>query len=214
MKITVPSLVRDIANLSFPNTFNPYHDHCSEFDRPHAPSERRKLLESVLRRATSRVSISLWVGRDLGHRGGRRTGLPFVSDVNQSNYLRRWGLEPAPLTTKNSSVNEVSSDAIFNTLSRLNKDVFLWNVFPLHPHYPRQPFTNRAHNAKERDAGLLILSQLIKLLCCETIVAIGAAADLALRELVPERTIHAVRHPAHGGNKQFTDQIKQLYGLT
>ena len=36
---------------------------------------------------------AIWVGRDLGYRGGRRTGLALTDDVYFADHLERWGLD-------------------------------------------------------------------------------------------------------------------------
>ncbi len=68
-------LVELVAALRFKDAFNPYSDLCSEFDRPDAARIRRRNLVMVLDAAIDRGVDSIWVARDLGYRGGRRTGL-------------------------------------------------------------------------------------------------------------------------------------------
>ena len=47
---------------------------------------------------------------------------------------------------------ERTANVIWRMLMRIDEPIFLWNVFPLHPHEPDDPMSNRRHTAKERDA--------------------------------------------------------------
>ena len=52
------------------------------FDGPDAPAIRRSNLGLVLEAALAGGISSLWIARDLGHRGGRRTGLALTDEVH------------------------------------------------------------------------------------------------------------------------------------
>ena len=87
----------------------------------------------------------------------------------------------------------------------------LWNVFPLHPHEPNDPFTNRAHNARERSAGERILAALIVLLCPKRIVAVGNdAAEKAPPRVASDQQVIQVRHPSYGGQTAFSTDASQV----
>ena len=74
--------VAAIKDLKFHNAFNPYSDRCPIHDVPNAPSVRSKMLLAMLDVATSNEVDAIWIGRDLGYRGGRRTGLALTDDVH------------------------------------------------------------------------------------------------------------------------------------
>ncbi|MCY4258678.1 MAG: uracil-DNA glycosylase, partial [Rhodobacteraceae bacterium] len=125
-------IVNLVGNLTFENAFNPYSDRCRVHDTPDAPGIRRQFLREILRQA-HRVDVdAIWVGRDLGYRGGRRTGLALTDDIHFSDHLERWGLEPENLTT-GEPVPERTAGVIWDVLHHVRAPVFLWNVFPLHP---------------------------------------------------------------------------------
>ena len=98
-------------------------------------------------------------------------------------------------------------------LDRIEEKIFLWNVFPLHPHSADDSFTNRQHNALERRAGELLLHSLCELLRPSRIVAIGNdAADVA-SEVCSGIEFVSVRHPSYGGQRQFVEQISDLHHM-
>ncbi|WP_306789971.1 uracil-DNA glycosylase family protein, partial [Enterobacter hormaechei] len=81
-------------------------------------------------------------------------------------------------------------------MKRINRPVFLWNVFPLHPHEPNAPLSNRCHTRAEREACRPLLTWLINNLRPKIIVAIGRDAELALADL--GIAANPVRHPSYG----------------
>jgi uracil-DNA glycosylase len=204
-------LVNVVSHLRFPNTFNPYSDECPVHDRSGAASLRRTALLAMLNAAVKVNVDSLWIGRDLGYRGGRRTGLPLTDDVHLPAYARRWGIT-FQRPTKGPAVAERTAATIWGHLSSIRLHVVLWNVFPLHPHEANQPFSNRAHNADERTAGEDVLAAMIKLLRPTRLVAIGNDASAAVARLAGPNSLVAIRHPSYGGQRQFAQQVQALYG--
>ena len=153
---------------------------------------------------------SLWIGRDPGHRGGRRTGLAFTDDVHLHEHAKRWGLSIVR-ATRGPKISERTAAVIWKALSRMESPVFLWNVFPLHPHQPGNPFSNRPHNAHERRIGEEFLAELIPLLQPRRLVAIGNDAASSARRLADRQEIIKVRHPSHGGQAKFLAQISKWH---
>ena len=204
--------VEGLNKLNFENTFNPYSDRCAVHDLDDAPRSRSQTLQSVLDAATEREIDSLWIGRDLGYRGGRRTGLAFTDDVHVQVHAERWELS-VERPTKGKIVAEQTAGVIWRVLSRINVPVFLWNVFPLHPYEHGSPFSNRSHNARERRAGEEFLSELILLLKPCRLVAIGNDAAQSARRLCSHAKVIKVRHPSYGGKTRFSAQMSELYDL-
>ena len=204
--------VSELRNLRFPRTFNPYGQHCEKYDKTGAPEIRARVLRRILS-ATTEVDIdAIWVGRDLGHRGGRRTGLALTDDVRFCAHTRRWGVE-TERPTRGPMVSERTASVVWDMLGQIDEYVFLWNVFPLHPFPDGSIFRNRAHSAVERDVGMALLKMLVSLLRPRRIVAVGNDAALALRSLCKTLDINHVRHPSCGGENLFREQVASLYGF-
>jgi hypothetical protein len=202
--------VSALKALAFPHTFNPYVDRCSIHDKADAPQKRANILMGILSAAMEMEVDAIWIGRDLGYRGGRRTGLALTDDVHISDHLRRWQLL-SDRPTKGEPLAERTAAVIWSVLHEINKPVFLWNVFPLHPHEPREPFTNRPHNRRERMAGEDILASLIFLLSPKRIVAIGNDAARCAHRVAPHTAVIQVRHPSYGGQTEFLSEIRSTY---
>ena len=204
--------VRAVCDLQFDNVFNPYTDRCYLYDRMDAARTRAEALNAMIESAAAQPVDAIWIGRDLGYRGGRRTGLALTDEVNAEAHMSRWGVE-VERPTVGAIVGERTAAVIWSMLSQIDARIFLWNVFPLHPHEPDRPFTNRAHNSRERRAGEQILGLLVELLRPRRIFAIGNDAALAVSQFEEVVPIVAVRHPSYGGQKQFLRQIREAYEL-
>ena len=211
--MTPKKFVGLLADQEVPNAFNPYADRCGKYDRAGAPCVRRKTLRLVLEKAAAfRGDCDLWVGRDFGWRGGRRTGLAMTDDFHYREHLSYWNLSARgekgmSLICRGEPIKEVTAGAVWQSLRCLNRKIFLWNVFPFHPHDPRNSFSNRPHTAAEREIGKRFLSHLIDILAPCRIVAVGRHAEDAIPGSV------YVRHPAHGGQAEFARGINEIYEI-
>ena len=108
-------------------------------------------------------------------------------------------------------VPERTAAVVWSVLSRIGEPAVLWNIFPLHPHEPGDPLSNRCHTRAERDATWPLLTALIAMIKPRRIVAIGRDADMALTGLdVP---VQLVRHPSYGGQAEFIAGVHQIYGI-
>jgi uracil-DNA glycosylase len=203
--------VRCIAALKFEGAFNPYAESCDSHDRADAPAVRRRNLRTVLTAAMERGVDSVWIGRDLGYRGGRRTGLALTDEMHLTAHADLFGTRPLSRATKGLPVAERTATVIWAVLESLQRPVFLWNVFPLHPHEPGDPMSNRCHTTEERQACRPLLVWLLRTLRPTSVVAIGRDAHLALSNL--EIEARSVRHPSYGGQREFVSGICKIYGV-
>lgn len=205
------SFVRALASVQLEHAFNPYSMLCEIHDAKDAPQRRAVTLEGILEAAAQVELDSLWVGRDLGHRGGRRSGLALTDDYHVTHHARRWGVV-ADRFTKGDAVAEMTAGAIWGVLSEIEQPVFLWNVFPLHPHEAGAPFSNRSHTAKERVVGEAFFAELLKLLRPRRVVTLGQSARNSAERLFKGEIV-TLRHPSYGGRNIFLRQVHQLYAL-
>ncbi len=204
--------VRALSSLHFENAFNPYRDLCPIHDNANAPKLRADALLGILEVAISREIDSIWIGRDLGYRGGRRSGLALTDDIHVKNHAARWGRK-VDRYTKGQPLAERTAAVIWDVLDDIHDDIFLWNVFPFHPHEFGNSFTNRNHSPTERIIGEEFLEQLIFMLKPKRIIAIGNDAHRSATRLVKGNSVFQLRHPSYGGQNIFLSQIRELYKL-
>jgi len=205
------AFVSQIQSLRFANAFNPYAQVCGLFDKPDGPELRRQNLRTVLDAALANGVESVWIARDLGYRGGRRTGLALTDEVHLASHAKLLRSAPLHQATRGPAVGERTALIVWRMLHLINAPVFLWNVFPLHPHDPNEPLSNRTHNRAERTASEPLLLWVLQHLNPKKVVAIGRDAKIALDE-ANIRSV-AVRHPSYGGQSDFVRHISTIYGL-
>ncbi|MBV9840655.1 MAG: uracil-DNA glycosylase [Sphingomonadaceae bacterium] len=200
-----------LADLSLKSVFNPYVDCCPLHDRADAANVRRRNLVRCLHAALEARVDTIWIARDLGYRGGRRTGVPLTDEVHLTYASTLLGGIELDRATRGPVVAERTAAVVWRVLARIGEPVVLWNIFPLHPHEPGDPLTNRCHSRAERDAAWPFLLALVAMIQPRRIVAIGRDAGLALADLdIPVTT---VRHPSYGGQAEFIAGVLALYGV-
>jgi hypothetical protein len=210
--MTPLSFVSSLANIRLTDVFNPYADTCPVHDRHDAASERRRNLRSYLAAAEALEVDTLWMGRDLGYRGGRRTGLALTDEYHLPELSRLYPGAEIRQATRGPALAERTAAEIWAALRSLRKPPLLWNVFPFHPHEPGNPFTNRRFTTKELNEVDELNKELIAWLNIKRIVAIGQdAAHYASRLGV---NVLTVRHPSYGGIREFREGIAATYRLT
>ena len=202
------NLVDTLATVRLNNVFNPYADVCPIHDRPDAPAARRANLLGFLKAAKRLGTDTIWMGRDLGYRGGRRTGLALTDERHLPVIASVYGSR-AGQATVGPAMAERTAAEIWAILSQLSAPPFLWNVFPFHPHEPNDPFSNRKFTSRELMAVHEINNALIRKLGIRRIVAIGQDAAHYSAGFGVE--VVTVRHPSYGGVNEFRAGIRSLY---
>ena len=124
--MTPVEFVETVRALDFEDTFNPYSDRCAVHDHSNAPRRRADSLVAILKAASETEIDSLWIGRDLGYRGGRRTGLALTDDVHITAHAERWGVS-IEKPTKGEVVAERTAAVVWSILKQIDAAVFLWN---------------------------------------------------------------------------------------
>jgi uracil-DNA glycosylase len=191
--------------------FNPYADCCPAHDRADAARIRRRNLVRCLDAALTAHVDTIWIARDLGYRGGRRTGVPLTDEVHLAQAAALMGGIVLDRATKGPVVAERTAAIVWSVLTRIGEPAVLWNIFPLHPHEADDPFSNRCHTRVEREATWPLLTALIAMIKPRRIVAIGRDAGMALNGL--DIAVEIIRHPSYGGQAEFISGVNHIYGL-
>jgi hypothetical protein len=209
--VTPNRFVAALAQMKLPSVFNPYADCCDIHDRVDAARLRRKNLEMLLEASLECKIDTIWVARDLGYRGGRRTGIALTDEVHLDVVGQLFNGVELKRATRGPVVAERTAAVVWKVLTRIREPVFLWNIFPFHPHEPGDPLSNRCHTRHERDLTLPFLRSLIVMFKPRRLVAIGRDAQAALCDL--DIPVQGVRHPSYGGQTEFVASLHKMYGV-
>lgn len=209
--MTPASFVQALAAIQLANVFNPYADTCLVYDRADAVAVRCRSLRTLLSAAQDLGIDTIWMGRDLGYRGGRRTGLALTDEARLAQFADVYPGATAAKSTVGPTVAERTATEIWAVLAQIELPPLLWNVFPFHPHEPGQPFTNRKFTAAELKVADALNRQLLSWLGIRRIIAIGQDAAHYSRQFGVK--VESVRHPSYGGVTEFRDGIRRIYDL-
>jgi hypothetical protein len=203
------SFVAALADIKLAGVFNPYRDRCETHDLKDAPALRRKNLRGYLQSILELGSDTIWMGRDLGYRGGRRTGLALTDECRLELMDKAYpGASPSK-ATKGPPVAERTAAEIWAVVSRLERPPLLWNVFPFHPHEAGDPMTNRRFTKQELAVVADLNQALISWLGVKRIISIGQ--DAATYAASFGISVDCVRHPSYGGVVEFRQGISRMY---
>lgn len=204
-----------IARLS-DNLFNPYGRSQGE-----ASAVPRQNLLHYLEQMQQTQPDWLLVGEAPGYRGCRLTGIPFTSEAILQQASQRNIFVTAsngrfmPQMTGSLGQRpraEASATIVWTTLQDLELVPLLWNVLPFHPHIAGKPESNRTPTRAEIALGQPFLIELVGLFPTVQPVAVGQKAAQALGQWgfsAPQ-----VRHPSHGGARQFRLELAAITGRT
>jgi uracil-DNA glycosylase len=210
--VTIDDFVEELSSITLPSVFNPYRDICDLSDHPASASLRRQNLKLFLKAMVGKRSRSIWIGRDLGYRGGRRTGLALTDEPHLSVLEDTFGVFGIVKTTlAATTVKERTATEVWKLLVAIKQPVLLWNAFPFHPFFQGDPLSNRKHTADEFAVCSHLLAMLLQWLEPVTVIALGADAEAAVRAVGYE--CERVRHPSYGGQSEFARQIREIYDL-
>jgi hypothetical protein len=201
-----------LFSLEIENVFNPYLHTCREFDNENSFLVRRKNIRDYFYAAKELEVKDIWIGRDLGYRGGRRTGLPLTDEGNISRLGNMMKIDSLHKSTIGAAVFERTATIIWDAIEGIGLPIMLWNVFPYHPHKPNAPMGNRCHTKAERKITELLLRYVLESFSGANVFAIGRDAQVAVEDLGYSSV--SVRHPSYGGQREFLSTIEQFYGLS
>lgn len=182
----------------------------------HGNAVRRRNLRLYLNELAAIGPRMLLIGEAVSYRGGRLTGIAFVSETVMLGGVgtrsgRVLGADrgyrkatPGPKLS-----TEASATMVWGTVAQIEPLPLLWNAFPFHPFHPGEPDSNRVPSAAELLLGEQFIQRLLRLFpAIEQIVAIGNQASLSLTRMnVPHEK---VRHPSQGGKNLFVAGMARL----
>lgn len=122
------TFVEHLKSIELENVFNPYADFCEYYDVLDAPQIRTNNLNELLISAIQNQVQTLWIGRDLGHRGGRRTGLALTDEYHLDDLNLKWDTHLIK-ATKGISITENTATAIWSILNSINENIFCGMCF-------------------------------------------------------------------------------------
>lgn len=205
------SFVNQLKSVHLASVFNPYADTCAVYDKEDAASIRCKNLRDYFKAAIAYDIDTIWMGRDLGHLGGRRTGMALTDEHHLPDvHLVYAGFKPVR-ATHGIAIKERTATEIWSLLREVHKPPLLWNVFQFHPYEPGNPFTNRKFSTQELKATTELNATLISWLRIKRIVAIGGDAARYSQQFGVK--VVAIRHPSYGGISAFRQGICEEYQL-
>ncbi|MEE4211892.1 MAG: uracil-DNA glycosylase [Parvularcula sp.] len=208
----IEAFINDISTYEAERVFNPWAMNCEHVDVDNSFGVRQENLRRVLCACANADEVDIWVGRDLGWRGGRRTGVALVDESSLDDYALSIEVMELRKATAGPVMRERTATEIHLARSRISRKIFFWNVFPFHPHEADKPQSNRMHTRSERNVGLTFLSAVLELLPAGRIVTIGNDAAHALESVNVAH--YSVRHPSYGGQKEFHRQMNSHYDLS
>jgi uracil-DNA glycosylase len=181
-----------------------------------ANATRRHNLRLYLDELEAIEPSTLLIGEAVSYRGGRLTGIAFVSEAVMLGGVRTSsgriilgadrGYRKATSGPKLST--EASATMVWGTIREMEPLPMLWNAFPFHPFRPGNPQSNRAPTPAELATGGRFIEWLLRLFPIRTVVAIGnhASASLTRLGIAHEK----VRHPSQGGKQKFVAGMTRL----
>jgi uracil-DNA glycosylase len=176
---------------------------------------RRRNLRLYLGEMEAIVPRMLLIGEAVSYRGGRLTGIAFVSESvmlggveTRSGHVLGADRGYRKATQGPKLSTEASATMVWGTIRDVHPLPLLWNAFPFHPFGPDKEDSNRAPSAAELLIGERFIDRLLGFFAFEQIVAIGNSASLSLQRMDIEHT--KVRHPSQGGKNLFVEGMARL----
>jgi uracil-DNA glycosylase len=192
---------------------------CNQFSRLSGDVQmnavRRRNLRLYLEDLDAIGPRTLLIGEAPSYRGGRLTGIAFVSEslmldgvehsrgrtLGEERGFRKATASPKPST-------EASATMVWGTIRSLDPLPLLWNALPFHPFHAGNSQSNRMPTPAELAIGARFIEMLLRLFDIDVVVAVGNQADASLDRLGIAH--EKVRHPSQGGKQKFVAGMARL----
>jgi hypothetical protein len=192
---------------------------CNQFSRSvgdlRGNAIRRRNLRLYLSQLDAIGPRMLLIGEAVSYRGGRLTGIAFVSETvmlggveTRSGHVLGADAGYHKATVGPRLSTEASATMVWSTIREIHPLPLLWNAFPFHPFHAGEPDSNRAPTSAELAIGERFIARLLRLFPFERIVAIGNHASASLGKLGIDHD--KVRHPSQGGKNLFVEGMARL----
>ncbi len=176
---------------------------------------RRRNLRLYLDELDAIGPETLLIGEAVSYRGGRLTGLAFVSESvmlggveTRNGHVLGADHGYRKATTGPRLSTEASATMVWGTIREIAPLPLLWNAFPFHPFHAGNLESNRAPTSIELLIGQRFIERLMRLFVFRQVVAIGNHASASLQTMDIAHT--KVRHPSNGGKNLFVAGMAQL----
>src|SRR4030095_15732543 len=146
------------------------------------------------------------------YRGMAIPGVPFTNTVRMQRGIPAFGLLGSENGYAIPDVQGVAAEptatVMWETLVALDFLPVLWSAFPLHPHRPGDPRSNRTPTVAEPAEWSWAWQGAMDIFPIRSVVAVGNVAHASLAR--SGRSVPRVRHPAHGGREEFRRGLRAL----
>jgi uracil-DNA glycosylase len=194
---------------------------CNQYSKVHgdlaANAVRRQNLSLYLKELERIGPRMLLIGEAPSHRGGRLTGIAFVSETvllagvniaSPPGHILGAGTGYERATTGPRLSTEASATMVWSTIRSIHPLPMLWNAFPFHPFHHGTHWSNRMPDSSELALGRPFIEMVLKLFPIDEVVAVGNHAAATMTKLGIAHT--KIRHPSMGGKNQFVEGMARL----
>ena len=112
---------------------------------------------------------------------------------------------------KGKEYSDISGQVIWEYIQNKEKLPLFWNAFCFHPYQKYKTKSNRKPNILEMQEGRWYIEELVQIFQPKLIAGIGRVGQQSLQNIYPNKEIEYIRHPSHGGKKEFIAGMNLLY---
>lgn len=145
----------------------------------------------------------LLIGEAPGYRGCRLTGIPFTSGAVIKSARHEIFKTIGAQIKLHKVVSENTASILWEVFNEGKPIPVLWNAFPFHPFKKGLSESNRKPTSSEIEEGKRYLEIVYELFKPERLCSLGRVGEGLLNDLFPHEKIIYIRHPSHGGKKDF-----------